>query len=98
MKQNSPYNIELLSPAALRPYPGNPRTHSSKQIKQIARSIEQFGFTNPVLISDINEIIAGHGRVQAAKLLDLQAVPTVRLAHLVRRNAGRMCWPIISWL
>jgi DNA modification methylase len=82
MKQNSPYNIELLSPAALRPYPGNPRTHSSKQIKQIARSIEQFGFTNPVLISDINEIIAGHGRVEAAKLLDLQAVPTVRLAHL----------------
>jgi DNA modification methylase len=82
MKQNPPYNIELLSPAALRPYPGNPRTHSSKQIKQIARSIEQFGFTNPVLISDINEIIAGHGRVEAAKILDLQAVPTVRLAHL----------------
>lgn len=82
MKQNSPYNIELLSPAALRPYPGNPRTHTNKQIKQIARSIEQFGFTNPVLISDSNEIIAGHGRVEAAKLLDLQAVPTVRLSHL----------------
>ena len=82
MKQSFPYSVEFLSPAVLRPYPGNPRTHNDRQINQIARSIEQFGFTNPVLISEAYEIIAGHGRVQAAKRLELKAVPTVRLAHL----------------
>jgi hypothetical protein len=66
----------------VRPYAGNARTHSKKQIKQIARSIERFGFTNPVLISKDNEIIAGHGRVEAAKLLGLASVPTLRLEHL----------------
>lgn len=66
----------------LRAYAGNARTHSSGQIKQIARSIERFGFTNPVLISDDGEIIAGHGRVAAATLLGLVDVPTLRLSHL----------------
>src|SRR4051812_2960921 len=66
----------------LKPYPTNARTHSAKQIKQIAASIERFGFTNPVLISDDNEIVAGHGRVSAAKLLGLIAVPTITLSHL----------------
>jgi ParB-like chromosome segregation protein Spo0J len=68
--------------ARLRPYPGNARTHSKKQIRQIADSIERFGFTNPVLISDDGEIIAGHGRVEAAKLLGMKSVPTLRLTHL----------------
>ena len=63
--------VELMAVASLRPYPGNARTHSKKQIQQIADSIERFGFTNPVLISDEDEIIAGHGRVEAAKLLGL---------------------------
>src|ERR671912_2099089 len=58
------------------------RSHSKKQIQQIARSIERFGFTNPVLISDDHEIIAGHGRVEAAKLLGRESVPTLRLSHL----------------
>ena len=66
----------------LRPYPKNARTHSKKQIRQIADSIKRFGFTNPVLISDDNEIIAGHGRVEAAKLVGMKNVPTVRLSHL----------------
>jgi len=66
----------------LRPYPKNARTHSKKQIRQIADSITRFGFTNPVLISDDNEIIAGHGRVEAAKLVGRKNVPTVRLSHL----------------
>lgn len=66
----------------LRPYPGNARTHSKKQIKQIAASIERFGFTNPVLVSDEGEIIAGHGRVEAAKLLGRNVVPTLALSHL----------------
>ena len=56
--------------------------HSKKQIKQIARSIERFGFTNPVLVSDDGEIIAGHGRVEAAKLLGRKSVPTLALSHL----------------
>ncbi|ODP38759.1 DNA methylase N-4 [Sphingomonas turrisvirgatae] len=68
--------------AALRSYPGNSRTHSKKQIKQIAASIERFGFTNPVLVSDAGEIIAGHGRVEAAKLLGHKMVPTLALSHL----------------
>lgn len=55
--------------ASLRPYARNARTHSKKQVKQIAASIERFGFTNPVLVSDEGDIIAGHGRVEAAKLL-----------------------------
>lgn len=67
---------------SLRPYARNARTHSKKQVGQIAASIERFGFTNPVLISDEGEIIAGHGRVEAAKLLGWKAVPTIALSHL----------------
>src|SRR5215204_5253146 len=75
-------HVEHVEVGALRPYARNARTHSKKQLKQIATSIQRFGFTNPVLISDDNEIIAGHGRVEAAKLLSMKEVPTVRLSHL----------------
>jgi DNA modification methylase len=68
--------------AALKPNPRNARTHSKKQIQQLRRSIERFGFTNPVLISDACEILAGHGRVEAAKLLGMTSVPTIALLHL----------------
>jgi ParB-like chromosome segregation protein Spo0J len=74
--------VDSVAIARLRPYRGNARTHSKKQIRQIADSIQRFGFTNPVLISDEDEIIAGHGRVEAAKLLGMQSVPTLRLSHL----------------
>ena len=67
---------------ALRPYRRNPRRHAKKQIRQIADSIRRFGFTNPVLVSDEGEIVAGHGRVEAARLLGLKTVPTVALSHL----------------
>lgn len=67
---------------SLRPYARNARTHSKKQVRQIASSIERFGFTNPVLISDDGEIVAGHGRVEAAKLLGWKNVPTIALSHL----------------
>ena len=66
----------------LTPYAGNARTHSSKQIVQIAASIRKFGFTNPVLIDARGEIVAGHGRVAAAKELGLVEVPTIALEHL----------------
>jgi DNA modification methylase len=74
--------IEYISVRELRPHPNNARTHSKKQIRQIANSIQQFGFCNPVLVDDAKQIIAGHGRVEAAKLLGIDAVPTVRLSHL----------------
>jgi DNA modification methylase len=74
--------IEYMSVHALKPYAGNARTHTRKQIRQIAKSIERFGFNNPVLIDDDNQIIAGHGRVEAAKLLGIEQVPTARLSHL----------------
>ena len=74
--------IKELSISSLKPYARNARTHSRKQIKQIAASIERFGFTNPVLVSDDGEIIAGHGRVEAAKLLGWKQVPTIALSHL----------------
>ena len=61
----------------LNPHPNNPRMHSQKQIRQIAASIDRFGFTNPVLIDESSRIIAGHGRVEAAKLIGHLNVPTV---------------------
>ncbi|WP_323799755.1 site-specific DNA-methyltransferase [Parasphingorhabdus sp.] len=67
---------------SLRPYARNARTHSKKQVRQIADSIQRFGFTNPVLVSDDGEIIAGHGRVEAAKLIGMKTVPTLALSHL----------------
>src|ERR1041384_7988270 len=75
-------NVEYTLVRELRPYPNNARTHSKRQIKQIARSIKRFGFNNPVLIDDDGQIIAGHGRVEAAKLNGMDAVPTLRLSHL----------------
>jgi ParB-like chromosome segregation protein Spo0J len=81
--------IEHLPLTSLRPYPRNARTHSKKQIKQIAASIEQFGFVNPVLVGDDGEIIAGHGRVEAARLLGMTSVPTLALSHL--SAATRLC-------
>src|SRR5947207_15946793 len=74
--------IEYTPVRELRPHPNNARTHSKKQIRQIANSIAKFGFCNPVLIDDAKQIIAGHGRVEAAKLLGIDAVPTCRLSHL----------------
>ena len=83
--------IEYRSPALLRPAARNARRHSKKQLALIAKSIERFGFVNPVLISDDFEIIAGHGRVEAANKLGLKEVPTVRLSSLTaveRRGYG----------
>src|SRR4051812_7201871 len=60
----------------------NPRTHSKKQIRQIANSIKEFGFVNPVLVDTKGRIIAGHGRVEAAKLIGKTDIPTVRIDHL----------------
>ena len=71
--------VEYRDPKVLKPYDRNARTHSKKQIRQIADSIERFGWTNPVLIDGQDQIVAGHGRVAAAKRLGIEAVPTIRL-------------------
>jgi len=74
--------IQLHPIGSLTPHRRNARTHSGKQIQQIARSIETFGFTNPVLIDAAGGILAGHSRVEAAKLLGMTEVPTIELAAL----------------
>src|SRR5258708_6831942 len=74
--------VELLSTAALRPYARNPRTHSPKQIRQLAESIRRFRFIYPILIDANRNVIAGHARLQAAKLLGIRRVPTIRLDHM----------------
>jgi ParB-like chromosome segregation protein Spo0J len=74
--------IEYRSLDSLVPYAKNPRTHSDEQIAQIAASIREFGFTNPILIDSRQGIIAGHGRLAAAKELGLEKVPCIDLSHL----------------
>jgi ParB-like chromosome segregation protein Spo0J len=74
--------LEQVPTSDLIPYARNARTHSDAQVAQIAGSIQEFGFCNPVLIDKANGIIAGHGRVRAADLLKLQTVPCIRLDHL----------------
>jgi ParB family chromosome partitioning protein len=74
--------IQQKKTAELIPYARNSRTHDEKQVQQIAASIKEFGFNNPVLIDGDNGIIAGHGRVMAAQLLKLETVPTIELSHL----------------
>ncbi len=68
--------------ADIIPYASNSRTHSEEQVTQIAASIKEFGFNNPVLLDGDNGIIAGHGRTLAAKKLGLKEYPTIELAHL----------------
>lgn len=76
------HNIEYLKLDKLSAYETNSRTHSDDQIDQIAASITEFGFTNPILIDENNVIIAGHGRLEAAKQLKLDEAPCLRLSHL----------------
>ena len=75
-------NIEHLSLGELIPFAKNSRTHDDAQVAQIAASIKEFGFTNPILIDEQSGIIAGHGRLLAARKLQLTEVPCIRLSHL----------------
>jgi ParB family transcriptional regulator, chromosome partitioning protein len=78
----SKLKIENVAVDALIPYARNSRTHDDAQVAQIAGSIKEFGFTNPVLIDADGGIIAGHGRVLAARKLKMDTVPCIRLTHL----------------
>jgi DNA modification methylase len=74
--------IEYRKPDDLRPYDRNSRTHSKSQVETLARSIREYGFTNPILLDEDGVIIAGHGRLQAARAVGLEQVPTITLRGL----------------
>lgn len=74
--------VSYVSPNEVKPYPNNPRTHSEKQVTQIVNSIKEFSFTNPILIDEYNELLAGHGRLLAAQHLNLPTIPAIRLDYL----------------
>ena len=74
--------VQAVPTGSLRPYPNNARLHAAKQVERIAVSIERFGFVNPILADGSGEIIAGHGRWEAAKRLGLKMVPAIRIEHL----------------
>ena len=75
-------NIEERPIESLIPYINNARSHSEAQVAQIAASIKEFGWTNPVLVDGENGVIAGHGRLLAARQLGMKAVPCIELSHL----------------
>lgn len=79
--------LEQLPITDLQPYPRNAKTHPPAQVKAIARSIQEFGFTNPILIDTDGTILAGHGRVLAAQSLGMETVPAIRLDHLTHEQA-----------
>lgn len=80
--KNDKMQIEWRGADELIPYARNARTHSDDQVAQISASIKEFGWTNPVLTDGDNGIIAGHGRLLAARKLGMDSVPTIELAHL----------------
>jgi len=80
--KTSKLEVVMRNAEELLPYDRNSRTHSPEQIRHLAESIKQFGFTNPVLISKDGQIIAGHGRVEAAKLAGQKQVPCIVLYDL----------------
>lgn len=82
MTSANQYQIEYFSPSQLEPRARNPRIHSKKQVRQIAESIKRFGFTNPILIDETKGVLAGHGRLQAAKLIGLDRVPCLTVSQM----------------
>ena len=72
-------NVTKVPLSDIKPYPNNPKKHPSEQVAQIANSIEKFGFVQPCVIDNDGNLIIGHGRVQAASVLGMDAVPCVRL-------------------
>jgi hypothetical protein len=79
--------VSYLPIGSILPDPSNPRKHSSEQIRALARSIEAFGFNVPILVDKANRIVAGHGRLEAAKRLKLAEAPVIRLEHLTEAQA-----------
>lgn len=86
MDQKEKLTLTYLSIDVLKPYERNARVHSKDQIQRIAKSIQKFGFNNPVIIDKDNGIVAGHGRVEAAKLLKMKQVPVICAEHLTEEQ------------
>jgi ParB-like chromosome segregation protein Spo0J len=82
----SKLKITYIKTAELIPYVGNARVHSETQVEQLVRSIQEFGFVNPILIDGKNVIVAGHGRLLAAMQLGMPDVPVIQLSHLSERQ------------
>ena len=78
----TPEFIDQVPVGDLIPYDKNPRIHSTVQLERLVDSLKEFGFTNPILIDEDKNVIAGHGRLEAAKIAGLKTVPTITLAHL----------------
>ena len=78
--------IQQVPTSSLTPYANNPRTHSASQLDRLVQSLKEFGFTNPLLVSDEMQIVAGHGRLQAAEALGLETVPVIKLSHLTEEQ------------
>ena len=78
----APEKIIQRNAGELKPYENNPRQHSESQLDRLVRSIQEFGFTNPILVDADSNVIAGHGRLMAAELMGLTTVPTIELKHL----------------
>jgi len=79
---STPLEVTYFRTTSLKPDPRNPRVHSDKQVRQIAQSIESFGFNVPLLIDEEQKVIAGHGRLLAARKMGWDTVPAIKLSHL----------------
>jgi ParB-like chromosome segregation protein Spo0J len=90
--------VEIIPIAKILPYVNNPKRHPDEQVAQIAASIREFGFNDPIAIDKAGTIIAGHGRYLAAKLLQMKTVPVIKLPHLspAQRKAYRIAHNKIS--
>ena len=89
---NKKLTVEYTDLNSLKAYANNAKIHDEPQLQALAASIKQFGFNSPILIDENNEIIAGHGRFEAAKIIDLTEVPVIRLNHLseIQKRAYRL--------
>jgi ParB-like chromosome segregation protein Spo0J len=74
--------IEHVNIETLTPYVNNPRTHSASQLDRLVQSLKEFGFTNPILVGDDMQVVAGHGRLIAAQAMNMTTVPVIKLSHL----------------
>ncbi len=92
MNKPAHYEHKVVAAASLVPYANNSRTHSDQQVQQVAASMKEWGFTNPVLIDEGNSVVAGHCRLEAAQLLGMKDVPCIVLAGL--SNAQRKAYVI----
>lgn len=80
------HEVIMIPVGDLKPYENNARTHSESQVEQLTKSIKQFGFNNPILVQDDLTVVAGHGRLLAAKKLGMTEVPVIKLRHLTREQ------------